>query len=82
MNNKCGNEGHQLKEVTAVVAYRCIKQGCDYNIRVDNISRASIGRYCPKCEASGDKRIKTEFSGSEHIKYICLNCGHSWRQLV
>ena len=81
MGNHNG-EGHQLEEITAVVAYKCKNQGCDWYIRVENISRGSIGRYCPRCDASGDKRIKAEFSGSEHVKYSCLNCGHSWRQLM
>jgi len=81
MGNHNG-KGHQLEDVTAVVAYRCKKRGCDYYIRRDCISRGSIGGYCPRCDAEGEKRIKAEFSGSEHINYTCLNCGHSWGQLM
>ncbi len=77
----CGKGGHKLEEITAVVAYRCTRKGCDFHRRVDCISRGSLGRYCLRCEAAGEENIEAKFSGSEHLTYKCLNCGHSWRQL-
>jgi len=74
----CKKEGHNLKEVMAVVGYRC--KSCGDYIRSDAIHRYGLGR-CPKCNAP-QKKLEAHFSGSEYIKYDCKNCGHSWRELM
>ena len=78
---RCGKEGHKLEEITSVVAYRCTK--CDYRIRVDNISRTSLGiRRCPKCEAEGEENVDCNFWGTCRLKYTCHNCQHEWIELM
>lgn len=39
-------------------------------------------RECPRCHAKGNKDVKANFSGSEHIEYHCKKCRLTWRDLA
>ncbi len=77
MSEACKGKGHTLREVHAVAAYKCTK--CDYHIRVNNISKTSLGtRECPRCKAEGSENVDCNFHGTHGMKYHCHNCGYEW----
>ena len=78
MNRDCKAEGHDLEAVMTIAGYRC--KFCKYYIRFESISKYNFGT-CPRCDAPKNK-LKGGFSGSEHVSYVCKNCGHSWRELM
>ena len=80
ISKSCKGRGHSLKEVKAVVGYKCNR--CDYEISLNAIPGTSLGMYkCPRCKAEG-KIIDCNFYGSERVKYHCGNCGYDWVELM